>query len=230
MHLGTSHCYIDTAFAKQLGLPFRHAGHMSIVTAGTKHPPEFRYQVWLNGHIQGVTRNYAHVRGWYTGFDLKGAYDIIIGTNWHSKTCYLVDSDNILHLLDADWSLLMDGRPAFVPRLSLKGLRPHHGRYWEVHNHCKAGAQAASINLISANETRQAMAKSSGDRIFVIDIRERWVGEEFGDNESVLADLGKWRVQIRWDFDDLVQPPSGVPPPGDHDFRIHTDLTAKIPH
>jgi len=74
------------------------------------------------------------------------------------------------------------------------------------------------------------MTKSSGDKIFVIDIRERWVGEEFGEDESVFADLGKWRVQIRRDFDDLFQPPRGVPPPGEHDFRIHTDPTAKIPH
>jgi len=56
------------------------------------------------------------------------------------------------------------------------------------------------------------------------------VGEEFSEDESVLADLGKWRVQIRRDFDDLFQPPRGVPPPGEHDFRIHTNLTAKIPH
>jgi len=56
------------------------------------------------------------------------------------------------------------------------------------------------------------------------------VGEEFGEDESVLADLGKWRVQIRRDFDDLFQPPRGVPPPGEHDFHIHTDPTAKIPH
>jgi len=163
-------------------------------------------------------------------FDLKGAYDIIIGKNWHSRTCHLVDSDNVLHQLDADWSLLSDGQPAFVPRLSLKGLRPHQGRYQEVHNHWEVVGQAASINLISTNETQRAMTKSSDDRIFVIDIHERWVGEEFGEDGSVLADLGKWRLQIRRAFDDLFQPPRGVPPPGEHDFRIHTDLTAKIPH
>jgi len=56
------------------------------------------------------------------------------------------------------------------------------------------------------------------------------VGKEFGEDESVLADLGKWRVQIRWDFDDLFQPPCGIPPPGEHNFRIHADPTAKIPH
>jgi len=56
------------------------------------------------------------------------------------------------------------------------------------------------------------------------------VGEEFAEDESVLADLGKWRVQIRRDFDDRFQPLRGVPPPGEHDFRIHTDPTAKVPH
>jgi len=118
----------------------------------------------------------------------------------------------------------------FVPRLFLKVLPPYQGRYWEVHNHCEAVAQVASIKLISANKTRRIMAKSSGDRIFVIEIQEQRVNEKFGEDESVLADLGKWRVQIWWDFDDLFQPLSGVPPPGDHDFRIHTDRTAKIPH
>jgi len=229
MDPGASHCYIDTTFAQQLGLPFRHAGRMTIVTARTKHPDEDRYLVWLNGRIRGSTENYADVTSWYTVIDLKGAYNIIIGKNWHLRTRHLVDSDNALHLLDADWSLLMDGRPAFIPRLSLKGLRPHQGRYREVHNNCKAVAQAASINLISANETRLAKTKSRGDRIFVIDIRERQVGEEFREDESILADLGKWRVQIHWDFDDLFQPPRGIPPPGEHDFHIHTDPTAKIP-
>jgi len=56
------------------------------------------------------------------------------------------------------------------------------------------------------------------------------VGKVFGENGSVLADLGKWRVQICLDFDNLFQPPSSVPPPGDSDSRIHTDLMAKIPH
>ena len=123
MDPGACHCYIDTTFARQLGLPFRYAGRMTIVTAGTKHPPEDRYQVWLNGRIRVSTGNYADVTGWYTVFDLKGTYEIIIGENWHSRTRHLVDSDNILHLLDADWSLLTNGRPAFIPRLSLKGLR-----------------------------------------------------------------------------------------------------------
>jgi len=230
MDPGASYCYIDTTFARQLGLSFRHAGRMIIVTAGAKHPPKDRYQVWLNGCIRGSTGNYADVTSWYTVFDLKGTYDIIVGKNWHSRTRHLVDSDNVMHLLDVHWSLLTDSRPAFVPRLSLKGLRPHEGRYRKVHNHCEMVAQATSINLISANKTRRAMTKSSGDRIFVINIRERWVGEEFSKDESVLADLGKWRVQIRLDFDDLFQLPRGVPPPGEHDFRIHTNPTAKIPH
>ena len=230
MDPGASHCYINTSYAKRLGLPFRLAGRMSIITAGTKHPPEERYQVWVKGQIRGTTGNYADVSGWFTVFDLKGAYDIIIGKNWHSKTRHLVDANNVLHLLDADWSLLTDGRPAFVPRLALTGLRPHQGRYREMHNHCAAVARASSINLISAEETQQVMSKPRSGRIFVLDIREQSIGKEFGEDESVLADLDKWRVQIRREFDDLFQPPEGVPPPGEHDFRIHTDPTARIPH
>jgi len=210
MDPGASHCYIDTAFPKQLALPCRHAGHMSIVTAGTKHPPEDKYQVWLNGCIRGITGNYVDVTGWYTVFDLKGAYDIIIGKNWHSKTRHLLDLGNVLHLLDADCLLLTDRQPAFISRPSLKGLQPHQGCYQNVHNHCEAVILAASINLISANEARRAMAKASGVRIFVINICERQVGKELGEDESVLADWEKWRVQIRRDFDDLFQPLSGI--------------------
>jgi len=91
-------------------------------------------------------------------------------------------------------------------------------------------ALAASINLISAEDTGRSRLKASKDKIFVFDIRERKLGEEFGEDESVLADWGKWRVQIRREFDDLFQPPKAVLPPREHDFHIHTDPTVKVPH
>ena len=228
MDPGAFHCYVDSNYAKHLGLPIRRIGRMTVTTASTKHPPTNRYQVWLKARICGITGNYVEITGWFTLFDLNGTYDLIVGKNWHSTTRHLVDSDNVLHLLDEERAA--DGRLAFVPKLSLKGLRPHQGRYREVHNHCAAVAQAARINLISADETRRAISSSSRDQIFVVDIRERVMGDEFGEDESVLADLGKWRVQVRQEFNDLFQPPTGVPPPGKNDFRIHTDPTAKIPH
>ena len=46
----------------------------------------------------------------------------------------------------------------------------------------------------------------------------------------MLADLGKSRVQIQPDFDNLFQPQSGALLSGEYDFRIHTDPTAKVPH
>ena len=125
MDPGVSHCYIDSNFAKHLGLPIHHAGCMTVSTAGTKHPPTDQYEVWLKAHIRGIIGNYAKITGWFTLFDLKGAYDLIVGKKWYSTTRHLVDSNNVLHLLDADWSLLTDGRPAFVPHLSLMGLSPH---------------------------------------------------------------------------------------------------------
>jgi len=228
MDPGASHCYIDSTYAKQLRLPLCHAGRMSVIMASTKHPTSERYQVWLEGNIRGIAGNYAAIIGWYTLFDLKGAYDLIVGKNWHSTTCHMVDSGNVLHLLDKERSA--DGWVAFVPKLALKGLWPHQGRYREVHNHWKSVAHAASINLISAEQTGRSRSKASEDRIFIFDIRERKLGEEFGEDESVLADLDKWRIQIRREFDDLFQPPKGVPPPGEHDFRICTDPTVKVPH
>jgi len=87
-------------------------------------------------------------------------------------------------------------------------------------------ARTVSINLISAEETGRSRSKASKDRIFVVDILEQKLREEFWEYESMLADLGKWRVQIRREFDDLFELPKGVPPPGEHDFRIYMDPTA----
>ena len=81
MDPGASHCYIDSKYAESLGLPLRHAGRMTVTTAGTKHPPTDRYQVWLKARICGVTGNYADITGWFTLFDLNGVYDLIVGKN-----------------------------------------------------------------------------------------------------------------------------------------------------
>jgi len=125
MDTGASHCYIDSTYMKQLGLPLRHAGRMSMITAGTKHPTSKRYQVWLEGNIHGIAENYTAITGWYTLFDLKGVYDLIVGKNWDLMTRHMVDSGNVFHLLDEKRSA--DGHVAFVPKLALKGLQPHQG-------------------------------------------------------------------------------------------------------
>jgi len=100
---------------------------MSVTTVGINHLPTNRHQVWLKARIRGITRNYTDISGWFTLFDLKGIYDLIVGKSWQSTTRHLVNSNNVLHLLEANWLLLTDGRPAFVPWLSLTGLRPHQG-------------------------------------------------------------------------------------------------------
>jgi len=117
MDPGALHCYIDSKYPRNLGLPVRPAGQMSVITAGTKHPPETRYQIWLNGRLRGATGNYVDITGWYTLFDLKGAYDLIVGKNWHSATPHLVDSDNILHLLEKGCTSA--GQPPLYPNCHL---------------------------------------------------------------------------------------------------------------
>jgi len=64
MDSGASHCYIDSTYTKQLRLPLGHTGHMSMITAGTKHPTSERYQVWLEGNIRGIAGNYTAITGW----------------------------------------------------------------------------------------------------------------------------------------------------------------------
>jgi len=61
MDSGASHCYIDTVFAKQLSLPFQYARHMSIITAGTKHPPEDSVTLGLycNQSVERIKGNQA---------------------------------------------------------------------------------------------------------------------------------------------------------------------------
>jgi len=125
MDPGASHCYIDSTYMKQLGLPLRHAGRMSMITAGTKHPTSERYQVWLEGNIRGIAGNYTTITRRYTLFDLKGAYDLIVRKNWPLTSRHMVDSGNVFHLLDEKRSA--DGHVAFIPKLALKELRPHQG-------------------------------------------------------------------------------------------------------
>jgi len=58
MDPGASHCYIDSTYRKQLGLPLCHAGRMSVIMACTKHPTSEIYPVWLEGNIRGIAGNY----------------------------------------------------------------------------------------------------------------------------------------------------------------------------
>ena len=129
----------------------------------------------MKARIQRITRKYTDISAWFTLFGLKDVYDLIVGKNWYSTTRHLVDSNSVLHLLNADWSSLTVGRPAFIPWLSWTGLRPHQQQYCEVQSCCTAIAKAANINLIYAEETEWAMKsteKPDSDSIFVIDIHQ----------------------------------------------------------
>jgi hypothetical protein len=51
MDTAASSRYVDEGYAKSLGLPFGFCGVMEIITAGVKHPPQPRCQVWLDASI-----------------------------------------------------------------------------------------------------------------------------------------------------------------------------------
>jgi hypothetical protein len=241
---GASHCYIDEKFARQLGLKARLCGRMKVTTAGQEGEEQERWQVYLrNATIRGEKGNTIDVSGWYTIYDLKGCYDLIIGKSWMAKNPHLIDyQTNTLHMLEADWSSLgKDGLAQFSVHTTLCGLRPHQGRESEVASYCRDVAKRAGLHLLSAQDVHKLLSHRSGVRkaqaqIFVVDIRERIdkmvleCTDECGDPQTAFADLQRWRAKIREVFADLFEPPSGLPPRTKDDFRINTDQGAKAPH
>jgi hypothetical protein len=237
---GASHCYIDPKFVQKLGLKPRRCGRMKVTTAGKEGEEQERWQVYLrNATMRGEKGNTINVDGWYTIFDLKGCYDLIIGKNWMAKNPHLIDyQTNTLHMLEADWSTLGKGGIAqFNVQTSLYGLRPHQGRESEVTSFCKGVVERAGIHLLSAREVRKILARRKGkEQIFAVDLRERIDkmvvedSEEWTDSQTQFADLQRWRLKIREAFADLFEPPSGLPPRTKDDFRIEIDPNAKAPH
>jgi hypothetical protein len=146
---GASHCYIDPKCVQRLGLKPRRCGRMKVTTAGKEGEEQERWQVYLkNATMRGEKGNTINVDGWYTIFDLKGCYDLIIGKNWMAKNPHLIDyQTNTLHMLEADWSTLSKGGVAqFNIQASLYGLRPHQGRESEVTSFCKGVVERAGIH------------------------------------------------------------------------------------
>ena len=121
---GASHGFVDSNFARSLGLVLRSSGTMVVTTAGQSSEVIERQQVYLKAALRGTTGNRIQVDGWYTLFDLKGNYDLIIGKDWMSANPHTVDhSTNTLHLLKGDWSTLVEGCPILIPGKSIVGLR-----------------------------------------------------------------------------------------------------------
>jgi hypothetical protein len=204
---GASHCYIDPKFVQKLGLKPRRCGRMKVTTAGKEGEEQERWQVYLrNATMRGEKGNTINVDGWYTIFDLKGCYDLIIGKNWMAKNPHLIDyRTNTLHMLEADWSTLGKGGVAqFNVQTSLYGLRPHQGRESEVTSFCKGVVERAGIHLLSAREVHKILARRKGkERIFVVNLRERIDkmvaedSEQWTDPQTQFADLQRWRLKIR---------------------------------
>jgi hypothetical protein len=174
---GASHCYIDRKYVQRLGLKPRRCGRMKVTTAGKDVEEQEWWQVYLrNATVRGDKGNTINVDGWYTIFDLKGCYDLIIGKNWMAKNLHLIDyHTNTLHMLEAHWSNLGKGGIAqFNVQTSLYGFRPHQGRESEVASFCKGVVERAGIHLRSAREVHKILARRKGkEQIFVVDLRER---------------------------------------------------------
>lgn len=232
---GASHCYIDKKFVNRLGLTPRLCGTMKVTTAGKRGKEQERWQVYLKkATIRGEKGNTVDISGWYTIYDLKGCYDLIVGKSWMAENPHLIDYHaNTLHILDADWSQLTAKKKAELRiTASLYGLRPHQGREREVAAHCEEVATRAGIHLISAAEVRRVMARPRTHHLWVVDIRERLdkLASDGQNGDPKFADVERWRTRIREEFSDLFAAPTGLPQRTKDDFRIEIDPHAKPPH
>jgi hypothetical protein len=236
---GASHGFIDLNFARTLGLAARKCGTMVVTTANQISAEMDRKQVYLKADMKGITGNRVPIDGWYTIYDLKGNYDVIVGKNWMAANPHAVDhSTNTLHMLRGDWTSLTGGSPSWITEKSIVGLKSHQGTARETTNYCQSVAEAAGLNLIAANEAWQ-----NRDTMFIANIRfasdcpsdVATKGASSVDTGSdqydiTIGEFEKWRLAIDSRHGDLFKPPIGVPPPSADDFRIHTDPLAKAPH
>jgi hypothetical protein len=70
------------------------------ISAGSKSDILPCHQVYISAAMKGITRNKFPISGWLTLFNLRGAYDLIIGKDWMSSNTHMINhSTNILHLL-----------------------------------------------------------------------------------------------------------------------------------
>jgi hypothetical protein len=212
---------------------------MVITTANQKSDIMERQQVFLRASMKGINGNKVAIDGWYTVYDLKSNYDIIVGKNWMAANPHAINhATNTLHMLRGNWESLTSEGPMLVTEKSIVGLRSHQGNSRETSNYCASVAESAGINLISAADAWQ-----SREGLFVVNIRMvSEIGSNVGtdggsrleDTKDILdlsvGEFQNWRNKIDTQHSDLFKPPVGVPPPSKDDFRIVTDPLSKAPY
>ena len=73
---------------------------MKVHTAGRKQVLR-KELVWLDGRLRCLGT--IDISGWYTVFDLRGRFDLILGKDWMEENPHFVNhGDNTLSLLEAD--------------------------------------------------------------------------------------------------------------------------------
>ena len=120
---------------------------------------------------------------------------------------------NNISLLEGDWSQMQGGLPTLKIATTVQALEAHQGRIRELQQYAAHVAGCAEINLISAEE-----AWRNKHQLYVVDIR---LANEVGPEPA--AEISKWRDEIHQQYDELFQPPKGVPPTNQSTFRIETE-------
>jgi hypothetical protein len=101
----------------------------------------------VNGGRKG---NNVPINEWYTVYDLKGSYNLIVGNNWMTANPHVIDhGNNTLYLLGEGWSSFGARQPNRATATSIVGLRSHQGAFEETQVYYTSVAEDAGLTLMT---------------------------------------------------------------------------------
>jgi len=182
--------------------------------------------------LRGITGNRINISNWYTIFDLRGIYYLILGIDWIATNLHVINhKTNTLHLLEPNYTDLEQGShlASTIGKSSLSSLRRLQQQCREVWAHCSTAACRSAINMVSTS----FVTKGKSFEIFTNPIPEciNLILEEEGEvTPQKSVDLKTWHQHVRKAFADLLELAMRISPAFKYDFHIDTNPTAKPPH
>jgi hypothetical protein len=103
--------------------------------------------------MEAIKGNSIVINRWYTVYDLRGSYDLIVGKKWMVANPHIIDHcNNTLRLLGEGWSLLGDGQPNLATPKSIMGVQSHQRAMRVIQIYCTSVAEVAELTLITADD------------------------------------------------------------------------------
>jgi hypothetical protein len=94
------HSFVNEHFIQVLSLVPRVLGFIVMITISHYSKKMLRYQVFLTTGLNEIRDNRISIEGWYTIYNLKYSYNLIVKKNWISNNSHITNHlRNTLYLL-----------------------------------------------------------------------------------------------------------------------------------